>query len=269
MDQTHVVIQRCPRHDGDVVRRLATAVLEVFGDRLFHIDDRVLVGDLHTGRAPGRARGVLQICDLRISLYNNGIRCRIKVQGIDFDDPYGPLPGLCLGVLANGVDHGGGGQDGSRRAVAQRARNPVIVLPGLRHRQRYGDETGRNGAQETDDVLESLRGQHRRPVTRGPALGQCRGDDVHPVRKLRPGEAFGKPGRVRLVVDERVSHIVGLLRRPPLEQGGDGVVVALHQKDLSLVDSTVSNNASSRLPAESSASSKASSASDGDSRAAR
>ena len=95
------------------------------------------------------------------------------------------------------------------------------MLTWLRYRERHGDETGLDRAEEADDVLQPLRRQDRRPVTWRPELHELSGDHVHPVTKLRPSEALGHPGRVGFVVDERIGDVVGLLLCPLCEHCRD------------------------------------------------
>ncbi len=64
-----------------------------------------------------------------------------------------------------------------------------------------------------------LRRQDSGAVPLGPVPEQFLRHDLDPAVDLRPREGFGKPRRVDVVVDEGVSHILGLLGRSVSEQG--------------------------------------------------
>src|SRR5439155_4235057 len=101
-------------------------------------------------------------------------------------------------------------------------RYTLIMLAELRHRQRHGDEAGLYRAEESDDVLQTLRGQDHRPIAGRPALRELLCDDLRPLVDLRPRHALGNPCGIHLVVDERVGDVIRLLPRAIREHGGDG-----------------------------------------------
>ena len=104
----------------------------------------------------------------------------------------------------------------------------------LRHRKRDGDETSLHRAEERDDVVEALRSHNRCPITNGAAQQQLISDDPRSLVDLRPRQAFGKPRRVYLVVDERLSNVIRLLPRPLREHSGNGRLNHRHHDSLSV-----------------------------------
>lgn len=119
----------------------------------------------------------------------------------------------------------GGGEHDLRRAVGER-RGEAARVPGqVRREQRDGDQPGPDGAEEGDDVVGGLRGQHRGPLPRRGEGAQVRGDGADPVVQLAPGEAHRAAVDARAVVQEGHGDLVAEAPGPPAEQGGERIAV--------------------------------------------
>ncbi len=208
-DQAHIVVERQPRHDCHVPRGHAAELREVVGHQLLEVHRQVPVGDHHPGRPAGRAGCVLQVCGARCVAHPNARRARVvQIQGIDFDD--GAVPVGLLQVLAHGGGAGGCREDDGGLRVREHGGYPFVVRAGRRNRQRNRDQPGLHRAQEGDDVGKTLRGQDHGAVP-------DRALPLHLVRnvqgalvQLGPGQGFGDPRPIVLVIGVAERQIVGL-----------------------------------------------------------
>ena len=83
----------------------------------------------------------------------------------------------------------------------------------LRYGKRNGDEAGLKRAQKSNDVVKSLRGEYRCPITRATHTVLVPRQRPAPAGDLRPRQAFSKACRVQLVVDEGERYGIGPLAR--------------------------------------------------------
>ena len=90
----------------------------------------------------------------------------------------------------------------------------------LRHRQRNGDETGLERAEEGHDVIQTLRGHDRGPIAGRAVPAQLIGQDQRLAVELSPGQRLGLTGADHLRIHEDVCQGIGGLGGALQQQGG-------------------------------------------------
>ena len=169
--QTHVVIERQPRHDGGVWRGNASVVRKVVGHQLLEIGHRFLC-DIMT--PAGRRVDPDVYC--RYAVFGRLLApgagpCRaVKIQQVDLDDRWSGFAGLRFDVLGDVPDDSGRRENDRRRRVAQHRTDPLIAGATQRNRKRNRDQPGLQCAEKRDDVVEPLRCQYHSAVTGRPAI---------------------------------------------------------------------------------------------------
>ena len=171
------MVEGQPRHDRGVGRCHPVELREVARHELPEVHLKVAVRNHHASRKPGRTRRVLQIShtagvDRLLTHGDTGI----QVQGVDFDDGCcGVGPGF-PDILSDEICRPGRGQDDGGSGVGENGADPLVMRAGMRYRQRHGDESRLDRAQETCDVTETLRGQDHRTVPGRPVPPEFLGD---------------------------------------------------------------------------------------------
>ena len=159
------MVERQPRHNGDVRRGHPAVERKVVGHDLLEIGEDIFVRDHDTSRRPGGPRCVLQIHEIRPTI-TRAVRPwpgrslpSVEIQQINFDDRRSRSTLLRLYTFVDSVNDSGRREDDTGRRIGQHRNSAFIVDAAMWHRKRHRDQSGLQGAQEADDIFDSLRCQ--------------------------------------------------------------------------------------------------------------
>ena len=133
----------------------------------------------------------------------------VQIQRIDLDDLRSSFQACLIDVIADvSGDRGGGENDRGRRVGKDRA-HPLVTRAAMRQRERHRDQPSLHGSQESQDVVEALRGQDHCPVSDRRVKAELACHVHRSAGQLRPRETLGDTRRVVGVVGEGERHVVG------------------------------------------------------------